>query len=384
MDIDVPVWDDGRWDPFPQLRGVVRADACVIGLGGSGLACIDQLLELGASVVGIEADSVAAGAAGRNGGFLVAGSYHFYHDAVARYGRSRALRIYQSTLEQIDRIAGETPGAVRRTGSLRIATSSEELADCDAQLDAMRADGLDVEPYDGPEGLGLLLPRDAAFNPLLRCRLLARDVARRGAVLHEETRALHVESGVVVTAHGRVECEHVFVAADGGLVRLFPDLADRLRVARLQMLATAPTDEVRVPRPVYYRYGYEYWQQLPDHRIALGGFRDLAGAAEWTESTAPSSAVQDALERHLRDVIGVSAPITHRWAASVSFTDDGLPLIEEARPGVWALGGYSGTGNVIGAICGRAAARLARLGDASLAEPFLRAGYRRPSSTRSM
>jgi len=38
------------------------------------------------------------------------------------------------------------------------------------------------------------------------------------------------------------------------------------------------------------------------------------------------------------------------------------------RPGVWAAGGYSGTGNVIGALCGRAAARLACGGTAEVAE----------------
>lgn len=367
-----PVWDDGRWDPFPQLQGSVSADACVIGLGGSGLSCIDELLDLGASVVGIDASSVAAGAAGRNGGLLLGGTYHFYHDAVARYGRGRARQIYMDTLRQIDRIADETPGVIRRTGSLRIARSQDELADCAAQLETMLEDDLPVEGYDGPEGRGLLFPRDAAFNPLVRCRLLATSVARRGAVLHEDSRALHVESGEVVTAHGRIQCDHVFVALDAGLARLLPELTGRLRVARLQMLATAPTTEVRLPRPVYARWGFEYWQQLPDRSLAVGGYRDLAGDTEWTECTEPTDVVQDALDRHLREVIGVTAPVTHRWAASVSFTDDGMPLLEQCRPGVWALGGYSGTGNVIGAICGRAAARMALRGDMAMAEPFLR------------
>jgi gamma-glutamylputrescine oxidase len=31
-----------------------------------------------------------------------------------------------------------------------------------------------------------------------------------------------------------------------------------------------------------------------------------------------------------------------------------LPVVEEVRPKVWALGGYSGTGNVIGALAARA------------------------------
>src|SRR5690606_34620466 len=158
------VWEDGRWTPLAPLDRDITADVCVIGLGGSGLACIHELLDMGVRVAGIDAGRVAGGAAGRNGGFLLAGCYAFDHDAVAQYGRGRALAMYRATLEQIDRIAVETPAAVRRVGSVRLATSPDERADCAAQLVAMRADDLPVELYAGPEGDGLFIPTDAAFD----------------------------------------------------------------------------------------------------------------------------------------------------------------------------------------------------------------------------
>jgi glycine/D-amino acid oxidase-like deaminating enzyme len=74
--------------------------------------------------------------------------------------------------------------------------------------------------------------------------------------------------------------------------------------------------------------------------------------------------VQDALERRFREVIGIEPIVTHRWAATAGYTENGLPVLEQVRPGVWATGGYSGTGNLFGAACGRATARLA-LGIAS-------------------
>jgi len=126
---------------------------------------------------------------------------------------------------------------------------------------------------------------------------------------------------------------------------------------RLQMLATAPTQEIRLTRPVYARWGYDYWQQLEDGRLLLGGFRDMAGDEEWTDASTPTDTVQQMLESFLREQLRVSAPITHRWAATVSYSETGLPLFEEVRPGVIATGAYSGTGNVMGALCGRAAAR---------------------------
>lgn len=353
----VPIWEDGVWPGLPRLTDDVIADACVVGLGGSGLAAVHALLDLGiGTVVGIDAGMVAGGAAGRNGGFLLAGSYDFYHDAVARYGRSDALVLYRLTLDTIRRMHEETPAAVRLTGSLRIAASPDEEADCAAQLHAMRADGLPVEPYEGPEGRGLLFPDDGVFDPLRRARERARHALDRGASLHENSPALDIRNGRVATSHGTIRAGVIIAAIDGRLARTFPELAGRVRTARLQMLSTAPTREVALPRPVYWRYGYEYWQQLPDGRVALGGFRDHGGETEWTESTAPSPVVQQLLERHLREVVGVNAPIERRWAASVGYTADGLPVFEEVRPGVLAIGAYSGTGNVLGVLCGEAAA----------------------------
>jgi glycine/D-amino acid oxidase-like deaminating enzyme len=368
---NTPVWDEGGWAGLPRLEGDVSADVCVIGLGGSGLSCIAELLRLGASVVGLDAGMVAGGAAGRNGGFLLAGGAEFYHDAVAAWGRERALAIYRATADEVDRFTAETPDAVRRVGSLRIAASDDEVDDCRAQMAAMQADGLGVEWYEGAEGTGLLIPTDGAFNPLLRCRTLARRLADAGARLFEHSPAETPRAGEVRTPRGRVRCAKVIVAVDGRLETLVPALAGRVRTARLQMVATAPLPEIRFPRPCYMRYGFEWWQQLPDGRIALGGFRDRAGESEWTHDSAPHDAVQEMIDGFLRGTLGVREPITHRWAASVGYTENGLPVLAEVEPGLWACGGYSGTGNVVGALCGRAAAQLALTGSSGIAQLFV-------------
>lgn len=356
---NVPVWETGEWPGLPPLEGTLRADVCVVGLGGSGLAAVHRLLELGCSVAGLDAGIVAGGAGGRNGGFLLAGTAPFHHEAVRRYGRERAAGIYRLTLEQIARMARETPHAVRQVGSVRLSVSADEDRDCMAQLAAMRADGLEVEPYDGPEGHGLLFPRDGSYDPLLRCRTLAEQAIARGARLFEHAPATTIAGNLVRTPAGAIECGAVVVAVDGRLEQVLPELRGTVRTARLQMLATAPTAEVILPRPMYARYGYDYWQQLADGRIALGGLRDRGGDAEWTDAGEPTGEVQRMLEHLLRERVGVRAPVTHRWAAPVGYTESGLPVLAEVRPRVWATGAYSGTGNVPGALCGRLAAELA-------------------------
>jgi glycine/D-amino acid oxidase-like deaminating enzyme len=175
---------------------------------------------------------------------------------------------------------------------------------------------------------------------------------------------------MVRTPHGVVTCRRTIVAVDGRLERILPELTGHVRTARLQMLATAPAPEVDIPRPVYRRWGYDYWQQLPDGRVVLGGVRDQFGDEEWTMDATPTPAVQARMEDVLRHVVGVQAPVVQRWAASVSYSNSILPVLAEVRPDVWAIGGYSGTGNVLGALYGRMVARLAVTGSSELAAPF--------------
>lgn len=371
--VNTPLWDDQAWAPLPRLEGVVRADVGVVGLGGSGLAALEELRALGINAVGLDARAVGAGAAGRNGGFVLAGLAKFYHETVRQFGCELAAGIYRATAEEIQRQAREFPGIIRLEGSLRLAADAAELEDCRAHLVALQADGFAAEWYRGPEGEGILLPTDGSMQPLARVRTQALRLRKAGALLYESSPVRRLLPGQIVTDAGVVHCDTVIVAVDGRLERIFPELAPRVRTARLQMLGTAPAPEVSFSRPVYWRHGYEYWQQLPDRSIALGGFRDHALETEWTQDAEPTDYIQQLLEWFLRERLKVRAPVKHRWAASVAYTDDGLPVLEEVRPKTWAVGGYSGTGNIVGALCARAAARRTCGADSGWAELLARA-----------
>jgi gamma-glutamylputrescine oxidase len=368
---DRPHWDDHADLRLPALPGDAEAEVCVIGLGGTGLSCITEALALGAtSVIGIDAVGVAAGAAGRNGGFLLSGTSDYHHELVDAVGRDRAVAITRLTNDEIRRIAAEVPDMVRVTGSLRIAATDEELADCEEQRACMLRDGFAVEPYSGPEGRGILIPTDAVMHPIRRCRTIATRATARGARLYGATSAFEVEPGTVRTGRGTIRARHVISCVDGRLELLFPSLAGYVRSARLQMLASAPAPEVSFTRPVSTRYGYDYWQQLPDGSVLLGGGRDIAADEEWTTDSAPSVAIQDYLTRTLRERLGVRAAVTHRWGASVSYTTDGRPVCRDLGDGVQIVGAFNGTGNVVGALLGRAAAQRALRGHSPIAVHF--------------
>jgi gamma-glutamylputrescine oxidase len=391
-----PGWDaDPRvasWPGLAPLDGGATADACVVGLGGSGLAAVEELASRGLSVVGVDAGRVAAGAAGRNGGLLLGGGEPGFHDAVRDWGAEPAAWLYRQTLAELDHLVDVLPdGVVRRAGSLRLAGGvgvddderTRELADCAAQAAALREHGIAVEEVSGPSGDGLLLPDDAQANPVVRhLGVLAhaqREAARQGVRLHlhEGTRVRRVTPGLVETDRGAVRADVVLVAVDGRLDVVLPQLGGEhplVRTARLQMLATAPLDDddaarvrERVPCGVYERWGYDY-AQIDDGpsgaRLLVGGGRDVDRDAEWTTSTDPTPTVQAHVERVAERLLGRSlraGEVAHRWGASVGYTRpqaQGRALCGLVDERVAAVGGYSGTGNLVGPVAARAAVRL--------------------------
>lgn len=348
------IWDIGAQRPnFVPLQEDRTVDLCVIGLGGSGLTAVNEALARGLSVIGIDAGEIAGEAAGRNGGFLLAGIADFHHDAVAHLGRDKARALYQRTLDEMLLMERATPASIRRIGGLRIAFDGDELLDSKKHFDALILDGFPVEMYDGPEGRGILIPTDGVFHPLNRAISLVEHAAAGGAELYAQTRALTVESNVVRTPHGRIEAKSILVAIDGNLSVLLPQLKDDVYPVRLQMLSTAPETTKRFPLPVYTRSAYDYWQQLPDGRISIGGGRDVGGVEENTNEVRITSTVQNFLDERIKG-LGINAPVEHRWAATVSYTKSGLPIAREVAADVYAIGAYCGTGNVVGALLGRA------------------------------
>lgn len=359
------------WPGLPVLESAVRADVCVIGLGGSGLAAIGEVLRRGLSVVGIDAGRVAAGAAGRNGGFLLGGPAIGVHRAATGWGLELALELYRQSLDEIAVLAELLgPQVIRPVGSVRLAglpgepldsveaaDRERELADCRSQLQVLTEQGIAAEWYSSELGEGLFLPDDAAMNPARRALGLA-SLYRDEAQLFENSPVVSIESGLVRTSDGSVSAGLIVVAVDGKLELLLPELAGRVRTTRLQMLATSPVAAGRLPCPVNGRWGYDYAQQDELGRLYVGGGRDCAFDAEWTTDTMPTPVVQGWIEQIAVRFAGVPVTVSHRWAASAAYTDDGRPVVSEVRPGVVACGGYNGTGNLIGPIAARAAVAL--------------------------
>src|SRR5581483_293020 len=183
--------------------------------------------------------------------------------------------------EALDRIASLAGDALRRTGSYRLAADEEEREAIRAEYVALREDGHEAEWLDDvPGGAAgrfhgaIHHPGDGAIQPARFVRRLAARAAEAGVEIREHDPVRDVET---------LDAERVVVATDGYGHGLVPELADLVWPTRGQVVVSEPLDRILYDRPHYARQGFDYWQQLPDRRILLGGFRDVSILDELTD-----------------------------------------------------------------------------------------------------
>jgi gamma-glutamylputrescine oxidase len=357
-------WLEEPAEPLPQQTITGDPDVEIVGGGVTGCSCALALAEAGRRVRLHEAREIAGGASGRNGGFALRGGAMAYDRARTQFGPGWARSYWDLTERALDRIAALAGDAFRRVGSLRLAVDEDEAAEVRAEYQALASDGYAAEWVDEQElapilrgrfAAALVHPPDGALQPARWVRRLARRAAEAGAELREGSRVASLDE---------LSAPHVVIATDGYNQGLVPELNARIRPTRGQVIVTEPLAELVFDRPHYARHGLEYWQQTPDRRLVIGGWRDVAFEEEWTAVEVVTRVVQERIEAAARELLGRLPAITHRWAGIWGATEDLLPLVgplaENDR--VWVAAGYSGHGNVLGFACGELVGR-ALIGD---------------------
>ena len=352
-----------------EARQLDRVDVAVIGAGITGCACAHVLARAGQAVRVYDARGIGEGASGRNGGFALRGAAARYDVARETYGVEAARELWLRTEQALDRLESVAGDAFRRTGSLRLAADVEERVEIRAEYEALHEDGFAAEwrdelPHLRPDFRGAIFhPSDGAVQP-------ARFVQRLAS--------LAAEAGVEFAEHHHIgsldelDAEQIVIATDGSGRGLLPELDDALWPARGQVIATEPLSERLFDCPHYARHGFDYWQQLPNGRIVLGGFRDFSILTEMTDDETTTEPIQEALDAFLVELLGDMPAVTNRWAGIFGLTQDLLPLVGRvpAHDGVWVAAGYSGHGNVFGLLCGELVADAIAGSDDSVLELF--------------
>jgi 4-methylaminobutanoate oxidase (formaldehyde-forming) len=308
---------------------------------------------------------------------------HFHTSPTIMRMRAYSIDLYRSLQA--------APGAAqhwREVGSLRVASSAEQLAFLRRQVGMARAIGLDVGVVPPAEALrifplmsaehlhgAMYLPGDGWIEPSGATTELARRARRLGVTVETGVRVLAVERSArgaatgVSTERGRIGAEFVVNAAGMWASQVAATAGVRLPITPLvhQHLTTRPIPGHELSRDTPCLRDPENLVYMREEvgGFLIGGFEVepvawSVGGVPWdfTQRLLPSDweLFRPILEGAMRRVpILAEAELTHLVNGPEGITPDGRPLLGPVPgvPGLWVAAGLSHTGFGAGGAIGR-------------------------------
>lgn len=356
-------------------RGTIESDVVVIGGGIAGLSAALALQRRGLKICLVERSELASGASGRNAGFLMRGAADNYAAGYRLLGRETVRTLWRCTEENLADLRREGVTDLpeyRAMPSCLLALDEHERAELETSAELLRRDGFDVGWITSgddavwtrahPKPLaGLLNPHDATCNPIELIHMIAGKITEP---IHTGQEVAWIEGlrdrVEVCASDATFIADRVLICTNAFVSQLVPSLRGVIIPRRGQMLALRPREPIRLDHAYYARHGSEYFRQTPDGTIVVGGCRTNHADIEVGFEDIVTEPVQLDIERFARRILGVDYHVFARWAGTMGFSPDGMPLIGPVegpwRTGtVWFCGGFTGHGMSLGFRCARAA-----------------------------
>jgi glycine/D-amino acid oxidase-like deaminating enzyme len=358
------------------------ADAAIIGAGLVGLTAALYLKQRRPTwrVVVLERGSLPSGASTKNAGFACFGSISELIEQEKRGDLQAVVAARWEGLARLRELVGDAELGYQPVGGYELFRQEEaELAaECREQITHFNAllapvvgqartfrEATHEASRFGFRGLSALL-RNEHEGSLDAGRMMRALLARTWAADVPVLTSCGVEaletSGAghcLRLANGaNVVASQVLVATNAFANELLPEVA--VTPGRGQVLVTEPLPGVALPGTFHYDHGYAYFRQLADHRLLLGGGRNLDFVAETTTAPGLTEPVQRYLENLLFEVVvpGQRPRIDYRWSGVMGFGPALAPIIDWVRPGLLAAVRCNGMGVALGAGTGWRAAEL--------------------------
>ena len=361
------------------LEGDVTADVCIIGAGYTGLSAALELAEAGYKVIVLEAETIGFGASGRNGGQICTGFSSGQGKIEGQIGKADAKRAFDISEE---------------AKQLIVSRVEKHKIDCDVQWGYMHcipkphqfkhlqesADEYEALGYSGntlltkaelEQKLGTNIYHGALreshaghMHPLNYCLGLAAAAIKAGAVVHEQSRVVEVNTGPAPWARtdkGKVSAKFMIIGGNAYLGQLVKPLEGKVMPVGSYIIATEPLGENRAKSLIAdneavanTNFIVDYYRRSSDHRMLFGGRASYStleppNLGEYMRPRMTSVFPQ------LKDV-----KIDYAWGGLIAITSNRIPDCGRLSPTVFYAHGYSGQGVALAGMYGKLMAECVR------------------------
>ena len=349
---------------FPGLSGDISTDVCVIGGGYTGLSSALHLRQKGYEVVLLEAERIAWGASGRNGGHVGTGQRADQTSIEKWVGEEAAKGLWQLGLDAVQKVCDlineHNIDCELGSGNLHLAAKPSHAGELQDELAHLESQyGYQQLTYLTPEAVaertsargfhgGLLDDGCKHLHPLKYALGLARAASEAGVKIYEGTRGhpqADGQSGEVKTENGRVKARHIVIGCNAYLGSLVPRMAGNIMPINNFVIATERLPSHLLPRINRDNlsmsdtlFVINYWKLSQDGRLIFGGGENYS-------SRFPRD-IKAFVRPHMLNIYPElqDIDIDYGWGGAVGITLNRMPDFGRIGKHLWYAQGFSGHG----------------------------------------
>lgn len=366
-------------EPRSALTDNTISDVCVIGAGFTGLSAALHLAENGHSVTVLDAHRIGWGASGRNGGQLGSGFNQNQIELNQQLGEHRARQLWDiaedakslvhTRCRQYGFDIDYVPGIVSAMHKPRFVRPAHQYSAYlaanyqYAELEPLTKQSIQKHVGSNDYHGGVIDHGAGHIHPLKLAKGLAEAAEYNGAVIHENSEAIRIDSlgreggHRVVTAQGSVICEKVVLASNGYLDNLKPAVNRWVMPINNFIVVTEPLGslaEELLPlndAVADSRFVVNYYRRVDGDRLLFGGGENYSYRFPDSIDKLVSSAMLGVYPQ-----LG-NVAIDFAWGGTLAITRSRLPYTAKLAEGIITAAGFSGHGVALAGLYGQVLAQ---------------------------
>jgi len=336
------------WQDSFGFGDSLNTDVLIIGAGLAGISTAYWLIKKDPTltIMIIDKGGIGAGASGRNAGFITCGSTEHFSRMTSAYGEDKAEELWKFTEDNhkllvrelgFDRLTQRCD--YRQKGSWTLAATEHEIEVIQQTVATLQNKGVDVEWFDKKyvenklscEGFygGAKYYNDAEIHPVKLLRYISGYYRAIPIIQYREVYEIKERNDRLwVLADGaEIFTDSVVLATNAYSGQLFDYFQDKIAPTRGQIIVTEPVEQFL--EPCYCSFVLDYFRQLIDGRVLIGGFRNADVEKEIGFSDEVNPIIDAKLEEFLRTHFPTlrDKSIDYRWSGTMGFSADGYPMV---------------------------------------------------------